>query len=124
MYQTEISGDYLYHTTSKGYGSSVELFGVTEDGETPMSLLNIALASCVTMCLQSYFNLYHKISEMPVKVNAIYDNRAFQLTIRLQNEIDKDEKEKIVAFVKRKYRVSQLLADDVSLMINFVTNVD
>ncbi|WP_203264487.1 OsmC family protein [Streptococcus uberis] len=123
MYQTEISGDYLYHTTSKGYGSSVELFGLTEDGETPMSLLNIALASCVTMCLQSYFNLYHKISEMPVKVNAIYDNRAFQLTIRLQNEIDKDEKEKIVAFVKRKCRVSQLLADDVSLMINVVTNV-
>lgn len=97
---------------------------MTEDGETPMSLLNIALASCVTMCLQSYFNLYHKISEMPVKVNAIYDNRAFQLTIRLQNEIDKDEKEKIVAFVKRECRVSQLLADDVSLMINFVTNVD
>lgn len=51
MYQTTIKGDKPYHFLSKGYGAPVELFGYTEDGETPMSLVNIALASCVTMCL-------------------------------------------------------------------------
>ena len=37
---------------------SVELFGYTENGMTPMSWVNIALATCVTMCLQSYFSNY------------------------------------------------------------------
>lgn len=120
MYQTEISGDYLYHTTSKGYGESVELFGVTEDGETPMSLLNIALASCVSMCIQSYFNLYHKISEMPLKVDATYENRAFTLNCYLENELATDEEVKIMKFVKSKCRVSQVLAEDVQIKINFL----
>ncbi|MGT2957470.1 peroxiredoxin [Streptococcus bovimastitidis] len=120
MYQTEISGDYLYHTRSKGYGASVELFGVTEDGETPMSLLNIALASCVSMCIQSYFNLYHKISEMPLKVDATYENRAFTLNCFLENELATDEEEKVLKFVKSKCRVSQVLAEDVQIKINFL----
>lgn len=120
MYQTEISGDYLYHTTSKGYGESVELFGVTEDGETPMSLLNIALASCVSMCIQSYFNLYHKLSEMPLKVDATYENRAFTLNCYLENELATEEEVKVLKFVKSKCRVSQVLAEDVQIKINFL----
>ncbi len=47
MYQTTIKGDKRFHSLSEGYGAPVELFGYTEDGETPMSLVNIALASCV-----------------------------------------------------------------------------
>ncbi|CAM4167314.1 peroxiredoxin [Streptococcus penaeicida] len=122
MYQTEISGHYLYHTTSKGYGTPVELFGVTEDGETPMSLLNIALASCVTMCIQSYFNLYHKISEMPLKVDATYENRAFTLNVYLENEFTPEEEAKVLKFVKSKCRVSQLLAENVEIQIKFFTS--
>ncbi|MDU5661687.1 MAG: OsmC family peroxiredoxin, partial [Streptococcus sp.] len=37
MYQTIIKGDKPYHSFSEGYGAPVELFGYTEDGETPMS---------------------------------------------------------------------------------------
>ena len=44
MYQTKITGNRLYHTVSKGYGDSVTLFGKTDQGETPMSLLVIALS--------------------------------------------------------------------------------
>lgn len=39
MYQTTIKGDKRFHSLSEGYGAPVELFGYTEDGETPMSLL-------------------------------------------------------------------------------------
>ena len=42
MYQTTIKGDKRFHSLSEGYGAPVELFGYTEDGETPMSLVNIA----------------------------------------------------------------------------------
>lgn len=55
MYQTKISGDTYFHAQSEGYGKSIELFWETKDGDTPMSLMTIALGSCVTMCLQSYF---------------------------------------------------------------------
>lgn len=51
MYQITIKGDKRFHSLSEGYGSPVELFGYTEYGETPVSLVNIALASCVTMFL-------------------------------------------------------------------------
>ena len=37
MYQTTIKGDKRFHSLSEGYGAPVELFGYTEDGETPMS---------------------------------------------------------------------------------------
>ena len=66
MYQTTIKGDKRFHSLSEGYGAPVELFGYTEDGETPMSLVNIALASCVTMCLQSYFAKYQGIEELAI----------------------------------------------------------
>ena len=66
MYQTTIKGDKRFHSLSEGYGAPVELFGYTEDGETPMSLVNIALASCLTMCLQSYFAKYQGIEELAI----------------------------------------------------------
>ena len=37
---------------------------------TPMSWVNIALASCVTMCLQSYFSNYQEIEELAIQVDS------------------------------------------------------
>ena len=58
---------------------SVELFGYTEDGMTPMSWVNIALASCVTMCLQSYFAKYQGIEELAIQVYSNYEEDHFTL---------------------------------------------
>ena len=41
MYQTTVKGDKRFHSLSEGYGAPVELFGYTDDGETPMSLVNM-----------------------------------------------------------------------------------
>ncbi|EGJ26782.1 OsmC family protein [Streptococcus porcinus] len=121
MYQTEIRGDYLYHTKSKGYGAEIELFGATDDGETPMSLLNIALASCVTMCIQSYFKTYEKMDELSLKTESHYDNRAFTLTVHMKVQLSQQQQNQLMAFIKKKCRVSKLLAPDVAIKIDFKT---
>ena len=62
---------------------SVELFGYTEDGMTPMSWVNIALASCVTMCLQSYFSNYQEIEELAIQVDSSYEEADIDVDISL-----------------------------------------
>ncbi|CYU81956.1 OsmC-like protein [Streptococcus suis] len=51
MYQTTVKGEGLFQALSQGYGEPVRAFGVTEQGETPVSLVNIGLAACITMCV-------------------------------------------------------------------------
>ncbi|EHI69653.1 hypothetical protein ACVRY7_04935 [Streptococcus ictaluri] len=51
MYKSTIKGQGLYQTRTEGYGEAIDLFGTTDRGETPMSLMLIALSSCITMCV-------------------------------------------------------------------------
>lgn len=48
---------------------------------TPMSWVNIALATCVTMCLQSYFSNYQEIEELAIQVDSSYEEGHFKLDI-------------------------------------------
>ena len=103
MYQTTIKGDKRFHSLSEGYGAPVELFGYTEDGETPMSLVNIALASCVTMCLQSYFAKYQGIEE---------------LAIHLPEDLILEKEQELLAFVDDFCRVKKLFREDIQVDIS------
>lgn len=77
---------------------SVELFGYTEDGMTPMSWVNIALASCVTMCLQSYFSNYQEIEELAIQVDSSYEEGHFKLDIHLPKDLHSDHEQEILSF--------------------------
>ena len=99
MYQTTIKGDKPYHSLSEGYGAPVELFGYTEDGETPMSLVNIALASCVTMCLQSYFAKFQEKEELAIRVDSSYEESHFKLKIHLPKDLNSDNEQEILSFL-------------------------
>ena len=118
MYRTTIKGDKLYHTLSDGYGASVELFGYTEDGETPMSLVNIALASCVTMCAQSYFAKVEGIQELPITVDATYEDEAFILMMKLPMVLDSEKEAALLAYVDCFCRVKQLLRQDIAIRVS------
>ena len=106
MYQTTVKGDKRFHSLSEGYGAPVELFGYTDDGETPMSLVNIALASCVTMCLQSYFAKYQGIEELAIQVDSNYED------LILENE------QELLAFVDDFCRVKKLFREDIQVDIS------
>ncbi|WP_314677079.1 OsmC family protein [uncultured Streptococcus sp.] len=120
MYQTTIKGDKRYHSLSEGYGAPVELFGYTEDGETPMSLVNIALASCVTMCLQSYFAKFQGIEELAIQVDSSYEEGHFKLGIHLPKDLNVDNEQEILAFVDNYCRVKKLFREDIEVDISLV----
>ncbi|ESV53697.1 peroxiredoxin [Streptococcus agalactiae LMG 14747] len=112
MYQTKVKGDKLYHTVSEGYGQSVELFGFTKDGETPMSLVNIALAACVTMCVQGYFARFHQETVLASLVDSTYDEGNFKVTISVAHKLDEDIKVAILAYIDEQCRVKKILRED------------
>ena len=112
MYQTTIKGDKPYHSLSEGYGAPVELFGYTEDGETPMSLVNIALASCVTMCLQSYFAKFQEKEELAIRVDSSYEESHLPENLAIENE------DKLLAFVDEFCRVKKLFREDIVVDIS------
>lgn len=118
MYQTTIKGDKRYHSFSEGYGAPVELFGYTEDGETPMSLVNIALASCVTMCLQSYFAKFQGKEELAIRVDSSYEEGHFKLKIHLPEDLAIENEDKLLAFVDEFCRVKKLFREDIVVDIS------
>ncbi len=119
MYQTIVKGEGLFQAVSQGYGDPVRTFGVTEQGETPVSLVNIGLAACVTMCVQGYYASQEDNKTMPVQVSCQLDDRKFDLNIGLAEQISAEKQEAILAYVEQKCKVKALLSDDIRYDIDF-----
>ncbi|EPA2134147.1 OsmC family protein [Streptococcus pyogenes] len=117
MYQTKITGNRLYHTVSEGYGDSVTLFGKTDQGETPMSLLVIALSSCVTMCVQGFYHRQFQQDTLAVSVEASYEEEAFELLVRIDDVLDDKKKADLLAYIGTYCRVKRLLKPEVMVTI-------
>ncbi|MCU9534060.1 OsmC family protein [Streptococcus sp. CSL10205-OR2] len=124
MYQTKIIGDRLFHVKSEGYGDSVELFGVKQQGETPMSLVNIALGSCITMCVQGYFKKHHHLNEVPIEVSSSYEDDHFSLTVAIHHPYNQEESGAILAYIDDYCRVKKLLRDDVKVDISLLKTAE
>ncbi|HFI0644693.1 TPA: OsmC family protein [Streptococcus suis] len=119
MYQTTVSGESLFQAISQGYGEPVRTFGVTDKGETPVSLVNIGLASCVTMCVQGYYASQEGNKTMPVQVACQLEDRKFELKIALAEQVSAEKQAAILAYVDQKCRVKALLSDDINYHIEF-----
>lgn len=119
MYQTTVSGESLFQAISQGYGEPVRTFGVTEKGETPVSLVNIGLAACVTMCVQGYYASQEGNNTMPVQVACQLEDRRFELRIAVAEQVSAEKQAAILAYVDQKCRVKALLSDDISYHIVF-----
>lgn len=120
MYQTKISGQGLFKAQSKGYGQPVETFGSVDQGETPVSLLVIALASCVTMCVQGYFAKIEAKPDMQVTVSCQYEDNQFSFQIKLTETLLPDRKEAILTYIDERCRVKELLRSDLTYDFSFV----
>ncbi|HEM3683942.1 TPA: OsmC family protein [Streptococcus suis] len=119
MYQTTVNGEGLFHAVSQGYGEPVRTFGVTEKGETPVSLVNIGLAACVTMCVQGYYASQEGNKTMPVQVSSQLEDRQFEVSIRLAEKVSEEKQAAILAYVEQRCKVKALLSDDISYHIKF-----
>lgn len=119
MYQTRVKGTRLFQATSEGYGEPIDTFGVTEKGETPVSLINIALAACVTMCVQGYYASQEGNKVMPVHVESQLDQDQFCLIIGIGEALTAEKQEKILSYVDQKCKVKGLLREDIEVKIVF-----
>ncbi|MGT2895491.1 OsmC family protein [Streptococcus entericus] len=122
MYQTIVKGNRLFQATSTGYGEPITTFGTTEQGETPVSLVVVALASCVTMCVQGYFARRQGKKDLPVEVSASYSETGFDLNVTLAEPITPDLETELEAYIADKCRVKQLLHPDLMVNIRFITD--
>lgn len=120
MYHTKINGTKRFSLQSKGYGESIQLYGDTKQGETPVSLLNIALASCVGMCVQSYF--YQKSKE-EIEINVLSDfepeKKETNLLIQVNQKITAELENDLLVFIEEKCRVKKVLHQDFVWVIRF-----
>ncbi|MGT2906413.1 OsmC family protein [Streptococcus dentiloxodontae] len=117
MYQTQVFGDYLYHTTSAGYGDTITLFGDTKDGETPMSLVTIALSSCVTMCAQGYFARYYQIKEIPIQLKASFEDMLFKIDLTIDYPLTEQMIAELNDYIDRNCRVKKLLKEELVIAL-------
>ncbi|HFI0140613.1 TPA: OsmC family protein [Streptococcus suis] len=101
-------------------GDPITSFGVTEKGETPVSLVNIALAACVTMCVQGYYASQENNKTMPVQVESQLENDRFDLTIAIAEAVSSEKQAAILAYVDKKCNVKVLLREDLTINTSFV----
>lgn len=119
MYQTVVKGEGLFQASSEGYGETITTFGTIERGETPVSLVNIALASCVTMCVQGYYASQEGNREIPVHVSSQLEEKTIRVDIALGETVSTEKQERIMQYVDEKCRVKGLLSKDLVFHVHF-----
>lgn len=120
MYQHIVEGQELFKVSAQGYGQPITTFASTDSGETPMSLLNIALASCLTMCVQGYFAKQSSREIPPVTVHSNYDDGIFTVSFTLGYPIPEKERQELIDYVNSKCRVKAMLREDLCYRFSFV----
>lgn len=121
IYQSKVRGERLFEASSEGYGQPVTTFGVTEQGETPVSLVTIALASCVTMCVQGYFAKIHQNKDIQVEVDVTFDyeNHQVSLLISLDQFLTPERELELSAYINDKCKVKKILHPDLRISTTF-----
>lgn len=119
MYETSVKGDKLFQVTASGYGQPITTFGVTDKGETPMSLVVIALASCITMCVQGYFARIIGQKDLFIEVSATYEESCFNVLIQLDEALTVDRQTELEAYIADKCRVKQLFKEAIDVKMTF-----
>lgn len=119
MYDTRVEGQGLFEVTSQGYGQPITTFGMTDKGETPMSLVNIALASCVTMCVQGYFAKWQSRKDIRIATDSSYREGHFSLTVLLEEKLTAELEAEVRAYVAERCRVKQLFREELTVQISF-----
>lgn len=119
MYDSRVEGQRLFEVTSQGYGQPITTFGVTDKGETPMSLVNIALASCVTMCVQGYFAKWQSRKDIRIATDSSYREGNFTLTVQLEEDLTPELEADLRAYVAERCRVKQLFREELTVQISF-----
>ena len=108
--------------------SNTDVFSYTMDrkkrfGTTPVGVLSSALSGCVTMCVRGYC-IVNKFDGIVIEteVDTNVDDFTIEVRININKDVENDEVNKIVEYVKDKCTVSQMLSSDIKISY-FVNNI-
>lgn len=123
MYKTKALSEAGWLVNSNTDGFSYTMDRKKRFGTTPVGVLSSALSGCVTMCVRGYC-IVNKFDGIVIEteVNTNVDDFTIEVRININKDVENDEVNKIVEYVKDKCTVSQMLSSDIKISY-FVNNI-
>ncbi|WP_455514669.1 OsmC family protein [Pseudostreptobacillus sp.] len=123
MYKTKALSEAGWLVNSNTDGFSYTMDRKKRFGTTPVGVLSSALSGCVTMCVRGYC-IVNKFDGIVIEteVDTNVDDFTIEVRININKDVENDEVNKIVEYVKDKCTVSQMLSSDIKISY-FVNNI-
>ncbi len=123
MYKTKALSEAGWLVNSNTDGFSYTMDRKKRFGTTPVGVLSSALSGCVTMCVRGYC-IVNKLDGIVIEteVDTNVDDFTIEVRININKDVENDEVNKIVEYVKDKCTVSQMLSSNIAINY-FVNNI-
>lgn len=123
MYKTKALSEAGWLVNSNTDGFSYTMDRKKRFGTTPVGVLSSALSGCVTMCVRGYC-IVNKLDGIVIEteVDTNVDDFIIEVRININKDVENDEVNKIVEYVKDKCTVSQMLSTNIKISY-FVNNI-
>ena len=123
MYKTKALSEAGWLVNSNTDGFSYTMDRKKRFGTTPVGVLSSALSGCVTMCVRGYC-IVNKFDGIVIEteVDTNVDDFTIEVRININKDVENDEVNKLVEYVKDKCTVSQMLSSDIKISY-FVNNI-
>lgn len=123
MYKTKALSEAGWLVNSNTDGFSYTMDRKKRFGTTPVGVLSSALSGCVTMCVRGYC-IVNKFDGIVIEteVDTNVDDFTIEVRININKDVENDEVNKIVEYVKDKCTVSQMLSTNIKISY-FVNNI-
>ena len=123
MYKTKALSEAGWLVNSNTDGFSYTMDRKKRFGTTPVGVLSSALSGCVTMCVRGYC-IVNKLDGIVIEteVDTNVDDFIIEVRININKDVENDEVNKIVEYVKDKCTVSQMLSTNINISY-FVNNI-
>lgn len=123
MYKTKALSEAGWLVNSNTDGFSYTMDRKKRFGTTPVGVLSSALSGCVTMCVRGYC-IVNKLDGIVIEteVDTNVDDFTIEVRININKDVENDEVNKIVEYVKDKCTVSQMLSTNIKISY-FVNNI-
>ena len=121
MYKTKALSEAGWLVNSNTDGFSYTMDRKKRFGTTPVGVLSSALSGCVTMCVRGYC-IVNKLDGIVIEteVDTNVDDFTIEVRININKDVENDEVNKIVEYVKDKCTVSQMLSSNI--VVNYFVN--
>ena len=116
MYKTKALSEAGWLVNSNTDGFSYTMDRKKRFGTTPVGVLSSALSGCVTMCVRGYC-IVNKLDGIVIEteVDTNVDDFIIEVRININKDVENDEVNKIVEYVKDKCTVSQMLSTNIKI---------